>query len=232
MATFRYAIKVTLPVMAGFLFLGIAYGILMSEAGFSPWWSFFVSLFVYAGSLQFALVTFLAGGTPLLTVALMSLFINARHMFYGLSFVDDFKAFPWWARGYFVFSLSDETYSLLYAEKQKTDFPQKRAWLMIAVLNHFYWILGSLIGGLIGKGFTLDFTGIDFAMTALFVVILVEQFQKSHLRTPALIGLAVGLSFLLLFGAEYFLLPALFATVILLFCLQEAKARKEGSKLS
>ena len=204
----KYAFLQTIPVMLGYIFLGIAFGLMLQDAGYSFWWAFFSSVFIYAGSMQFVLVTLLTGGVSLLYAAVMTLFINGRHLFYGLSFIEKFrsmgKCYP-----YMIFSLTDETYSVLCGLKVPEGMNEKRISFLIALLDHSYWILGSVLGAVIGELITLDTTGIDFSMTALFVVIVLNQWLDNKEHRPAIIGAVIGILCLLLFGADKFLLPAL-----------------------
>ena len=211
----RFAFAQTIPVMLGYLFLGIAFGLMLQDAGYSYWWALFISIFVYAGSMQFVLVTLLSGGASLLYAAVMTLFINGRHLFYGLSFIEKFRnmkmAYP-----YMVFSLTDETYSVLCDLKVPDKMNEKRISLLIALLDHSYWIVGSVLGGIIGGLITFDTRGIDFSMTALFVVIVVNQWLDSREHRPAIIGGLIAVVCLLVLGADNFLLPALSLTALCL----------------
>lgn len=226
--TIRYAWVQSLPVLFGYVFLGCAFGILMEEAGYHFWWSALVSVVVYAGSMQFVLVPFLSAGTALPTVAAMTLFVNSRHLFYGLSFVEKFKKMG--KKGlYMIFSLTDETYSVLCSLKAPEGVDEKKASFLISLLNQCYWVLGSVAGGLIGQLLPVDFTGIDFSMTALFVVILLEQWRTFPSHIPAAAGMLSALLFLLLFGPDRFLLPSLAATVfVLLLCRRQIAKQLEG----
>lgn len=213
-----FAIKQTVPVFFGYIFLGIAYGLLLRDAGYGVIWAFATSLFIYAGSMQFLLVTLLSGGAGLLYSALMTLLLNGRHLFYGLSFVDKFKymgkAYP-----YMIFSLTDETYSVLCGCKVPEGMNEKKIWYYIATIDHCYWIMGSVIGNTVGSFITFDTTGIDFTMTALFVVIMVEQWISSKNHLPALIGAASAVLFLIVLGPDKFIIPSLSVTVfVLLLC--------------
>lgn len=204
----RFAFTQSVPVMLGYIFLGIAFGLMLQDAGYSYWWAFFSSVFIYAGSMQFVLVTLLTGGVSLFYAAVMTLFINGRHLFYGLSFIEKFrnmgKFYP-----YMIFSLTDETYSVLCGLKVPEGMSEKRVSFLIALFDHCYWITGSVLGGIIGQLITFDTTGIDFSMTALFVVIVLNQWLDSKEHRPAIIGAVVGIACLLLFGPDKFLLPAL-----------------------
>ena len=213
--TARFAFRQSLGVLFGYVFLGTAFGILLRQAGFGALWSLAFSGLVYAGSLQFVLAGFLAAPTALPTVALMSLFINARHLFYGLSFIERFRSMGK-NRPYMIFSLTDETYSVLCGmDEVPAGVDKNGAMFLVALLDQLYWVAGSLLGTFAG-GLPLDFTGIDFSMTALFLVIFLEQWRwaKSHL--PALLGLCCAGVFLLVLGADNFLLPALCTTVAVL----------------
>lgn len=213
---FRIAFARTIPVMLGYVFLGIAFGLMLQDAGYGFWWALIASTFIYAGSMQFVMVTLLTSGANLLYAAVMTFFINGRHFFYGLSFIEKFRKMGK-AASYMVFSLTDETYSVLCGLKVPEGLSEKRVSLMISLLDQLYWVLGSVLGSLIGQMITFDTTGIDFSMTALFVVIVLNQWMDSNEHRPALIGGVLGIGCLILFGPDKFLLPALtFTTLILL----------------
>jgi 4-azaleucine resistance transporter AzlC len=223
----RYAFVQTVPVLFGYVFLGLAFGLLLQRAGYSFLWALLISTIVYAGSMQFVLISVLAGGIGLLPVALLTLSINSRHIFYGLSFLQKFRAmgraFP-----YMIFSLTDETYSLLCSVRVPEALDQKRVLFWIALLNQCYWVAGSVAGALGGQLIKLDATGIDFAMTALFTVIFVEQWLANRSHLPAIIGAGSGLICLVIFGADRFILPALLLAVALLLLIRPILARKEA----
>ena len=213
--TARFAFRQSLGVLFGDVFLGTAFGILLRQAGFGALWSLAFSGLVYAGSLQFVLAGFLAAPTALPTVALMSLFINARHLFYGLSFIERFRSMGK-KRPYMIFSLTDETYSVLCGmDEVPAGVDKNGAMFLVALLDQLYWVAGSLLGTFAG-GLPLDFTGIDFSMTALFLVIFLEQWRGAKSHLPALLGLGCGAVFLLALGPDNFLLPALCTTVAVL----------------
>lgn len=213
--TARFAFRQSLGVLFGYVFLGTAFGILLRQAGFGALWSLAFSGLVYAGSLQFVLASFLAAPTALPTVALMSLFINARHLFYGLSFIERFRSMGK-KRPYMIFSLTDETYSVLCGmDEVPAGVDKNGAMFLVALLDQLYWVAGSLLGTFAG-GLPLDFTGIDFSMTALFLVIFLEQWRGAKSHLPALLGLCCAGVFLLVLGADNFLLPALCTTVAVL----------------
>lgn len=210
-----YAFKLSIPVMLGYIFLGMAFGLVLHHAGYGPIWAFITSGFIYAGSMQFVLVTLLTGSVSVLYAALMTLFVNGRHIFYGLSFIEKFrsmgKAYP-----YMIFSLTDETYSILCDLKVPTGMDENKVSIFVSLFDHCYWILGSVLGSFTGKLLVFDTTGIDFSMTALFVVIVINQWMEHKDHRPAIIGLCAGVISLAIFGVDKFLLPALCASVAIL----------------
>ncbi len=216
--------------MLGYLFLGIAYGIVLQRTGYGPHWSLFSSVTVFAGSAQFVMTDLLRTGADLLTVAVTILLINSRHIFYGLTFVEKFRGLK--TRPYLIFALSDETYSLLCSmpdlEQKSMDFTM----FLIALLDQSYWVIGSVVGGILGEALPVDLTGIDFSMTALFTVILVEQLTVVKNRPAALIGGVSAIVSLVLLGPSTFLLPSLVVTVTLLFLLRKPleKAASMGER--
>ena len=215
MKELQFALKRTIPILLGYVTLGTAFGILLQQAGFGWPWALLISAVVYAGSLQFVMVTFLGGGVSLLSVILMTLSINSRLMFYGISFIQRFKAMGK-ARPYMIFSLTDETYSLLCGTKIPSVLNENRAMLLMSAVNQCYWIIGSVLGNLIGNIIPFDTTGIDFAMTALFVVIFTEQWLAADSHIPTFIGLFSGILCLVIFGPGGFILPSLILAVALL----------------
>lgn len=202
-----YAFKKSLPILCSYIFVGMAYGMTMQMAGFGWLLSVITSLTVYTGAFQFVLITFLSSGASLLTVFLTALLMNSRQVFYGLSFVPLFSkmgARKW----YMIHSLTDETYAvsitLELPEEEKKD-----VCFYLALFSQTYWVIGSVIGSVAGQLLPFDLTGIDFCMTALFVILFLEQWEKAVSHTPALIGLGIGVFCLVLFGANQFMLPAL-----------------------
>lgn len=220
----QYGFLQTLPVLCGYLFLGMAFGVLLQKAGYGIGFAFLISLIVYAGSMQFVLIGLLTSGASLLTAALMTLSINSRHIFYGLSFIEKFQSMG--KKGiYMVASLTDETYSVLCGMKVPKELEQneKKLFFLVALLNHLYWIIGSILGAGIGQVLPFDTTGIDFAMTALFVVIYIEQWLDSPDKFPAILGISFAILSLVLFGKDKFLLPALIGTVSILWICSKNK---------
>lgn len=227
----KYAFPKTLPVMCGYIFLGIAWGIVLAEAGYNFIWAFFISCFVYAGSMQFTMVPLMVSAVSPVTMAVTTLFVNSRHLFYGLSFVESFKKIK--QMPYMIFGLTDETYSVLCGCKNEDpDEKNREAWFWITILDQSYWVIGSVLGALLGEFLPFDFTGIDFAMTALFVVILIEQMLSNPKKNVAVavFGILSAVICLFVFGVEKFLLPSLLITVTFVFVFSLFYKEKGGSK--
>ena len=205
--------------MFGYLFLGFAFGVLMTQAGYSAVWCALSSVLIYAGSMQFILVELLASGAGLGLAAVMTLLINSRHLFYGLSFVEMFREMDR-KSPYMIFSLTDETYSVLCACRDDAEMAlhSHDAAFMIAALHQAYWVIGSTAGALAGALLQFDTAGIDFAMTALFTVILTDQLRSGGrpARISAAIGGGLAVIFLLALGPDAFLMPTLGCTVVAL----------------
>lgn len=211
----KAAFPVTIPVMMGYLFIGVAFGMLMAGRGYALIWSVLMSVFVYAGSMQFVAVNFFAGTTSWLTIIFVTFMVNIRHVFYGLSMLERFKKMGC-KKPYMIFSLTDETFSLLCSAKAPEGVSQNWFLFFISLLDQIYWIAGSILGGLVGSVIPFNTKGIDFAMTALFVVIFVEQWQSSKKHFPALVGVASSLLCLTIFGAANFILPSMIAMLLIL----------------
>lgn len=223
---FSAAFPVTVPVLMGYLSIGIAFGLMLQAIGYDFIWSFFMSLTIYAGSGQYMGVELLATGAALTQVALLTLILNFRHIVYGLSLLEKFRGMGL-RKLYMIFSLTDETYALLSSARVPDRVDPHSFYFAVAVLDHFYWILGSVIGSIFGALIDFNTQGIEFAMTALFLVIAVDQWQtyKSHLS--ALLGAGVTLVSLLLLGAQNMLLPALCVIVLGLLALRVRLDTKE-----
>ena len=221
----RPAFTVTIPVLCGYLFIGFAFGVMLRDIGYTSPWAFLCSLTIYAGSGQYLLVSLLASGASLVTVAVMTLLLNCRHIFYGLSFLETFHqmgARKW----YMIFSLTDETYSLLCSLKVPEGIDPSAMRFWIAILDQSYWILGSVIGAIIGGVLPFDTTGIDFAMTSLFTVIFVEQWLSAKCHIPALMGLAAAAVSLAILGPSNFILPAMLAICVMLVAMRGRLAKE------
>ena len=208
----------SLPVMAGYVVLAIGFGILMKEAGYGLFWSFLMSFTIYAGSMQFVAVSLLSSGASLISAALTTLMVNARHLFYGVSMIDKYKN-AGKKKPYLIFALTDETYSLLCGD----DYPEgeDKYWysFFVSLFNQCYWVIGSIIGSVLGSLITFNTAGIDFSMTALFVTVFVEQWLTSKNHLPALAGLFCSVACLMIFGPDSFLIPTMICiTIVLSLC--------------
>lgn len=216
----------TLPVLTGYLVLGFGFGIIMKSSGFSILLTLAMSIFIYAGSMQYAAIGLLTGGASLITVALTTLAVNARHIFYGISMIDRYKNMgP--RKPYLIFALTDETYSLVCHDNN--NIPSSlldKYYILVSVFNHFYWVLGTALGAVTGTLIKFNSEGIDFALTALFITIFLEQWLESKKHSAAIIGLVASVCSLLIFGAEKFLIPAMLI-IALLLCLYKEDAKNE-----
>lgn len=216
--TARLAFRASLPVMAGYLVLGMGFGVLLQDRGYGFFWAFLMSLSIYAGSLQYASLDLISGGASLITTALMTLMINARHFFYGLSMLGRYQD-AGKEKPYLIFSLTDETYSLMCAPLPEEADP-RRFRLLVSVFDHCYWVLGSAIGGLLGPILPFNTKGMDFAMTALFTVIFVEQWLSSKNHASALLGLGITAVCLAVLGPDRFVIPSMVLITLTLAALR------------
>ena len=213
---FRKAFPYTIPVLTGYLFIGIAFGVMYAEKGYSFLWAILMSLLVYAGSGQYLAVNFFVPGFSFLQVIFLTFMVNVRHIFYGISLLEKFNKMGM-KRWYMIFGLTDETYSLLCTTNVPDDVEEDKFLFAISIMNQSYWVLGSAIGAIAGTVLPINSEGIDFAMTALFVVIFIEQWMEKKNRIPEIIGVIVAIVALMIFGASSFVLPAMLAIVALLF---------------
>lgn len=214
--------------MAGYMVLGIGFGILLKDAGYGLFWAFIMSLTIYAGSMQYVAVPFLASGASLITVALTTLMVNARHLFYGLTMIDKYKT-AGKKKPYLIFSLTDETYSLLCTDEIPDGVDRHWYRFFVSLFNQSYWILGSVLGSLLKELLAFDTAGIDFSMTALFVTVFVEQWLSTKNHWPGMIGLASASACLVIFGPDSFLLPTMIAITISLLLLRKS-GKGEGKE--
>lgn len=224
--TLKKAFKDSLPIMAGYLALGIGFGVLLQSKGYSFLWAILMSCTIYAGAMQYAAVDLLSGGATLITTAVMTLIINARHFFYGFSLLDKYKG-TGKAKPYLIFALTDETYSLVCTAKIPDDIDKKKYYLFLSAFNQSYWIAGCTIGALMGTFIPFNSTGIDFAMTALFVVIFVEQWLNHKNHVPAILGVVTTLVCLFVFGSQYFIIPSMAAIAIELLIFRKKLEKAE-----
>ncbi|NCB64064.1 MAG: branched-chain amino acid ABC transporter permease [Clostridia bacterium] len=226
------AFPTTLPVLMGYLSIGMAFGFMLEAVGYNFIWAFFMSLTIYAGSGQYLGVTLLSTAAALSQVALLTLLINFRHLVYGLSMLEKFKGMGL-RKLYMIFSLTDETYALLSSAQVPDRVDPHDFYFAVALLDHSYWILGSVLGGVAGSLLGINTQGIEFAMTALFLVIAVDQWKTYPKHLPALLGALCTLVSLILLGADKMLLPALCIIVAALLVLRarldDGTAEKEDA---
>ena len=220
--TLKTAFVKSIPILCSYVFVSMAYGMMMASAGF-PWYdSLLVSLTVYTGAFQFVLITFLSSGASLITIALTALLMNSRQSFYSITFLKEFKQMGR-RKLYMIHTMTDET----YAVNCTLDLPKKEkedTMFLVALFSRCYWIVGSVLGDILGQIIPFDLTGLDFCMTALFLIIFIDQWEKAEKHTLALTGLGIGVICLLIFGENRFMLPALLIVSALLLLFQ----RKEN----
>ena len=218
----RAAFPVTVPVLFGYIAIGIPFGLMLVKAGY-PWWlSPLMSLLMYAGAGQYIAVGLFAAGVPLSAMLVTMLAVNIRHIVYGLSLIERFKVAGRW-KGYLVFSLTDETYALLTGVKVPENVRPASFYASVALLDQSYWVIGSLIGALAGSLIPFSFAGIDFALTALFAVLLIDQLARTKDFVPAIIGIACSVAALAIAGPKNMLIAALAASLAALAILKGRK---------
>jgi len=205
----KKAFVTTIPVLTGYIVLGIGFGIILQKNGYGIIWALAMSVFIFAGSMQYAAVGLLAGGASMLTVALTTLMVNARHLFYGISVIDKYKN-SGKKKPYLIFGLTDETYALVV--KDNSDIKKEdlhRFYFLVTLMDHIYWITGSLLGVIIGSLLPFNTDGIDYVLTALFITIVTDQWLKTKDHIPCIIGAVASLIALIIFGSSNFLIPAM-----------------------
>lgn len=217
----RAAFPKTLPILAGFLFLGFSYGMYMNVSGFSFLYPLFMSLLVFAGSVEFVAVSMLLGAFDPVQALLMTIMINARHLFYGISMLDKYRGVDKKKKPYLIFGLCDETFSINYTAVIPEGIDRGWFYFFVTLLNQMYWVGGATLGGLFGSVIPFETEGLDFVMTALFVVIFLDQWMKEKNHFSSLTGLAVSLICLLIFGSDHFMIPAMISILLLLTLLQK-----------
>lgn len=224
---FKAAFPYTIPIFAGFWFLGMTYGIYMHVSGFSFVYPMVMSMVIFGGSLEFVAVEMLLSAFAPVQTLIMALLIQARHLFYGIAMLDKFKGLGW-KRFYLIFGLCDETFSI----NCSVEIPENvdKGWFMffVTLLNQLYWVSGATIGALVGSLFTFNTEGLDFVMTAMFVVIFLEQWLKEKKHYTALMGVVVSAVCLILFGADSFMLPTMACILCLLTVFRRPLERAGG----
>lgn len=224
MQTIKQAFYKSIPVMAGYVFLGIGFGILIRNAGYGLLAAAAMSLFIYAGSMQFVGVSLLTGGASILTSAITTVMVNARHLFYSISMIGKYKSAGKY-KPYMIFALTDETYSLLCDGSAPDGTDPELYRFLVSLFDHSYWVMGSVIGSLLGSVLPFSTAGIEFSMTALFVASFTEQWLTTKDHIPAITGLLGTLLCLVVFGRENFLIPAMLLITLVLTLL---RGREEG----
>ena len=215
----------TIPIMCSYFFIGTAYGMMMENAGFEWYYSLLASAAVYTGAFQFLLITFLSSGASVITIAIAALLMNSRHTFYSISFIDEFRKMGK-RKLFMIRTMTDETYAL-NCSIPKDDPNREELLYRMALYSRIYWLSASAAGGIIGQLIPYDLTGIDFCMTALFVILFINQWEETKDHRPALLGLATALICLLVFGSGSFMLPALLITSAFLILIIKLDERKE-----
>ena len=208
LATIRTAFPQTIPVLTGYLVLGIAYGVLMQTKGYGVPWVLLMCCLAYCGSMQFVAITLLTTAFNPIQAFLMSLMVNARHLFYGVSMLGRYRGLGA-AKGVLICTLSDETFSIVSSVEPPADVPRKDFYLAVSLLNYGYWAAGSVLGAVAGRFITFDTTGLDFALTGLFVVLFIEQVTNPQNRMSGVIGLVCSAAALAVFGAGNLVIPAM-----------------------
>lgn len=222
----KLAFRDTIPVLTGYLFLGMGFGILLQETGYGIGWAFCMALFMLAGSGQYLAVSLLSGGASLIYTAVATLLVNARHIFYGISMLDTYNS-AGKEKPYLIFGLTDETYSLVTQNQPSEGMSRHTYCLVVTALDHFYWVCGCVIGNVAGALIPISFEGIEFVLTALFVTMFTEQWLTHKNHGPALIGLGATALCLLIFAKDVFLIPSMVLIAALLTISRKTGRRKE-----
>lgn len=226
---FKAVLPYTLPICAGFSFLGLAYGIYMNSMGFSFVYPMVMSLTIFAGSMEFVAASLMLTGFDPLNAFALALMVNARHLFYGVSMIDKFRGVGK-KKFYLIFGMCDESFSINCTAEPPESVDRGWFMLFVTLLNHVYWFLGATVGGLLGSLISFSTEGIEFVLVALFVVIFLDQWLKHKRHTPALIGLTASVACLIIFGATQFILPAMALILVVLTLLRKPlSAKKEDA---
>ncbi|PXV95799.1 4-azaleucine resistance transporter AzlC [Lachnotalea glycerini] len=212
---FLYAFPKTIPVLTGFLVLGMAYGVLMQSKGYGVLWSVLMSAVAFCGSMQFVAITLLTTAFNPLQALFLSIMVNARHLFYGISMLEKYKGLGR-ARMFLIYVLCDETFSIASSDAPPSDVNHKYYYLSISALDYFYWVLGTFLGGLAGNVVNFNTKGLDFVLTALFVVLFLEQWKKRENRASGVIGIIATIISLFLFGKNNLVIPSMILILIIL----------------
>lgn len=225
--TFCKAFTASLPILAGYLVLGAGFGILLAAQGYNVLWAFLMSIFIYAGSMQYVAVDLLAGGASLISSAVMTVMVQARHIFYGISMLNKYKDVGK-RKWYLAYALTDETYSLVCSGETPKGTDKRWFWLFLSGLNHIYWMTGCCLGNMFRNMVSFNSAGVEFSMTAIFVVIFVEQWRGGKSHRGALIGMGSAIACLLLFGPDKFLIPTMITIAVILCSIYKIKQRRDA----
>ena len=211
----KQAFMKSTPIMCSYIFVSMAYGMMMENAGFAWYYSLLTSLTVYTGAFQFLLITLLSGGASLLTISVTALLMNSRQLFYSLSFIDVFNKMK--QKWYMIFTMTDETYAV---NCNLEDQDKEQVMFYVALFSRCYWLIGTVLGAILGNLIPFDLTGIDFCMTALFIIIFMDQLEKNKDHFPAVVGIVIAIICLIVFGSQNFMLPSLIISSMILLVKQ------------
>lgn len=226
---FKAALPRTLPILVGFAFLGMSYGLLMRSKGFSFIYPMFMSMFIFAGSMEFVTANLLLADFNPIYAFLLALMVNARHLFYGISMLEKFDG-TGWKKPYLIFGMCDETFSINCTADLPPDVDKGWFMFFVTLLNQIYWVVSSTVGSLLGYVIHFNTKGIEFVMTALFVVMFLGQWDKKENRVPALVGLIGTAVCLPIFGSKYFIVPAM-VLIVAAFAVGKKIEDREGKKI-
>ncbi len=225
----RTAFYDSIPVLTGYVVLGMGFGIVLKQAGYGFFWALAMSVFIYAGSMQYVAIPLMTEGSPYLVIALTTLMVNARHLFYGISMVDKYRHTGKY-KPYLIFALTDETYSLVYKDREGLEQSQlPKYYMLVSAFNHSYWITGTVLGQVLGAILPISTEGIDFSLTALFITVFTDQWIKTKNHIPALIGVFATILSRVLFDKTLFLIPAMLIITAALILFRNTEAGKEAA---
>lgn len=235
MKSIKYAVNQMIPLILPYIFVGLASGILLIKAGYSPIWAFLSASLIYAGSMQIVMVALMTSNTPLYMIAITALFINGRHIFYGISFINEFRNIgrqskSYWKYPYMALTMTDETYGVLCSLKCPIDLDRRKVIFNILLLSHILWIASCTLGAIIGSAIHVNMTGIEFSAAAFFAAVVVNQWRECKSYIPAITGFTSGILFYFLTGSENFILPALSVSMIILVVFKKYIQRDFGGQ--
>ena len=216
--TFKEALKDSLNILPGYIVLGIGFGVLLKARGYGFAMCLFMSGLIYAGSMQYVGIDLLSNGASLITAFFMTIMVNIRHIFYGVGMLKEYGSLKK-HKAYNIFALTDETFSIVCNKKDRDE----DYYFYLSLLNHLYWISGSLIGNVLGDIIPFNYTGIDFSMTALFIVIVISQWENSRDHLPVILSFIISVICLLIFGSNDFLIPSMIGIILSLFILRKIR---------